>query len=241
VTIEKAIDQVNRQQRDAPDAKVALYAARRKILENAQQHTQLLERPGRSDTYIYSRPTTLSALSIGRVCSILPKDLDAALIKVRLSTKYGVEKKLCQPPNILRPPRVVSDERAHPSMAELPDKLTALSSLSVTTLQELFGKGEQKLMKYGARSGFSAFHAGPGAILLNGRRCMEIVPVVGGGTFAKQVVIEPGDSSAPVFDARGVVHGMVSAKLKYEEVGFIVLMSDIISAAAKEGYDLRLA
>jgi hypothetical protein len=88
-------------------------------------------------------------------------------------------------------------------------------------------------MKVGARTGFSQFYVGPGPALVDGRRCMEIIPVIGGRVFSEQVIIDPGDSSAPVFDAHGIVHGMVSAKLKYEEVGFIVLMSDIIKAAAE--------
>jgi hypothetical protein len=45
----------------------------------------------------------------------------------------------------------VSDERDYPSMAEMPEKITALSTLSTRDLEEV-----------GARTGFSAFHAGPG-------------------------------------------------------------------------------
>jgi hypothetical protein len=205
VIITRAIDLVARQQRDAPESKTALYVERRRILEKAKQNTLQLDRPGRTSTYIYSRPTDLSTLSIGLICCILPKDLDAALIKVRLAPDQVRRRKkkgfadraiffalpvLCRfnttihrwlrcpkrlpqsrlmfnfgdyqrdryiPPGLLRVQRL--------SSISVPRALLLFRifnpTLSKAALQEMFGKGEERLMKFGARTGFSAFHAGP--------------------------------------------------------------------------------
>ncbi|KAA8895576.1 hypothetical protein FN846DRAFT_894030 [Sphaerosporella brunnea] len=114
-TIQSALDQVGCELSEAPETKTALYEA----------PCAGAGAPPRTPTYIYSRPNEPSALTIGQVCYILPKELDAALIKARLSSVFGLEKKLCKPRNLLRAPASVSKERNYGSMAEMRKAITA--------------------------------------------------------------------------------------------------------------------
>jgi hypothetical protein len=116
-----------------------------------------------------------------------------------------------------------------------------LSELDNAGLINKFGKGEECLMKFGARSGYSEFWIGYDEVLLDGRECAAIVPVRGARAFAGDTIVEGRDSSSPVVDKEGVMHGMVSAKHLQMEVAYMVLTSQIMKAAEEMGYKLELA
>jgi hypothetical protein len=195
--------------------------------------------------------------------TFLHKSLDSALIKLRLSSKFGVSKTFYRPANCLRPSRAISGERhsveqqpehewesewslssyqrSKPSISNLPDAITALSSLRGIELLSLFGKGEEKLMKFGARSGFTEFWVVDGEVLVDGRECLAIAPISGGHSFRGEVIVEGRGSSSPVVDKAGVMHGMISAKHLQSQVAYMILTSEIITAAKEQGYELQLA
>jgi hypothetical protein len=148
--------------------------------------------------------------------------------------------------NGLRGPPVVGTPNAthegiKPTVDNLPDSIVKLSELDIAGLITKFGKGEERLMKFGARTGHSEFWIGYDEALMDGRECAAIIPLRGARNFNGDTIVEGGDSSSPVVDKDGVMHGMVSAKHLQAEVGYMVLTSQIMKAAEEMGYKLELA
>jgi len=65
----------------------------------------------RPPTKNYHLPSAVAALSIGYGCKFLPEMLDAVLVRLHFSQKFGMVRRLCNPPNLLRPPQTMTMER----------------------------------------------------------------------------------------------------------------------------------
>jgi len=97
-------------------------------------------------------------------------------------------------------------------------------------------------MKMGAATGLTLFSVHDMAICFaEGRESIKICPLFGSATFTNSPIVKPGDSSAPVFDESGTLHGMISAKFESLEVGIMIVFSEIATAANDIGINLRLA
>lgn len=211
------------------------------LLKEAEGHVWQARSRGQ-DVPRYRNPHLVDYLAIGRVQVFLPAVLDSCFIKVRLSEKEGVSKTFCSPLNLLRPSIAISTARHVSDWARMPDKLTALSTLSRRQLDQRFSRGEDFLMKMGAATGLTFFNVHNMAVCFaEGKECTNICPLFGSATFTNSPIVMPGDSSAPVFDQSGVLHGMISKKFETLEIGVMILFSEIASTAKDLGMELELA
>lgn len=161
----------------------------------------------------------------------------AAFINLRRCSNNVSRKRLCQPVSTLRPTRkdskMIAPRRMQGSVSTIPDNLTAISTPNTAKLIERFMKDESVLVKFCAVTGFIKFHAAKVAVLEDGRRCLKVLPGRRRYGSVRDPAVEPGDSSTPVFDSDGVLHGMVLAKHRVFETAYVVLMSNIIQACTK--------
>lgn len=251
--------------------------ARWRHLKIATTHVEEVPRVGKPPTKIYRSPSAVAALSVGNVFTFLPKILDSVLVRLHFSAKFGMVRRLCNPPNLLRPPRTITKERWIPieepdlgdwnpewgeypdvpesrgadqravaarkgqNVNDMPDKLIAISTLDKMGLLNSFGRGENALMKFGSRTGFSKFHVNEHRAFLDGREALEIISLSGVHAFSAREIVDGGDSSAPVFDQEGTLHGMISAKSTNSFAAYMIAISDIIQAAKEMGIHLSLA
>ena len=120
-----------------------------RLLKQAERQVWQTESRGRKVLGYWS-PHLVDYFAIGRVQAFLPAVFDSCFIKVRLSEKQGVAKSFCTPPNLLRPSIAISTARHLSDWTSMPDKLTALSTLS---RGQKSSRGEDSLMKMGAAIG----------------------------------------------------------------------------------------
>jgi hypothetical protein len=191
----------------------------------------------------YRNSQQLPFLSIGSVQHRSSPELDAAIIKLHLSKKNVIARYLLNPANTLKPSIKICASRHRTRNADLPQALTGLSLSTNEEMMRQFGQGStQYLMKYGAATGLTKFQTLEKTLTLHdGRISVCIVPIHGGTTFPEESLVEPGDSSAPVFDKKGIVYGHVSARLVTSEVGFMLVWRETDKWAREKGYTFTLA
>ncbi|KAF8537839.1 hypothetical protein BDD12DRAFT_886906 [Trichophaea hybrida] len=64
--------------------------------------------------------------------------------------------------------------RKDSNINDMPNKMVTISVLGKMGLLNSFGRGENALMKFGSRTGFSKFHVNEHRAFLNGREAPEI-------------------------------------------------------------------
>ena len=125
-------------------------------------------------------------------------------------------------------------------MENLSDAIVSPCTLNKSELEADYGNDGKTLMRFGAATEFTEFFVVEGSITYDGRKCVEIASAIGGTTFATTCIVEGGDSSAPVVDVDGVMHGMISAKSVYTQMAYMIT-KDIVEAGKKLGFDMELA
>jgi hypothetical protein len=141
----------------------------------------------------------LPFISIGSVQHRSPQELDAAIIKLHLTKRNGIERYLLNPANSLKPSIKLCTARHQTRNADLPPALTGLLLSTNEEIMRKFGQGStQYLMKYGEKT----------LTLHDGKISVCIVPIHGGTTFPEESLVEPGASSAPVLIKTGSSMGM---------------------------------
>lgn len=96
-------------------------------------------------------------------------------------------------------------------------------------------------MEMGAATGLALFSIHDMAVCFaEGRECVKTLPPFGSATSTDSLIVKPGDSSAPVSDQLGILHGMISAKFETLDAGIMIVFSEIANAAKDVGMDLEL-
>jgi len=213
---------------DDAESRRSTLAERSKVLKRALDMTTKSE--GKN---IYTNATAVTPFSIGKVAYI-NINIDTALIELKFSSGDGFTRSLNDPPNKL--------ERQTRTDKEMPSSIIKLSTLSLTDLQGRFARGEDHLMKWGHGSGMTKFYITEHLKLYKkGRQAIELIPLSRSACMDEGRIVIKGDSSAPVFDREGTLHGHITATLEEANVGFMVLWGCVEEWSEELGLDLELA